>query len=134
MEIFKVVVLIICALVYHITNEPYDAMNVYVALLILVFIRKFSFRNSDFKMIKESRFNFIIDFSAKMALLFYLFHPYIIRIVYKLSNKYYTNSVQYLDYAAGIVFLILNYVLTFVIIYIISICVRKIMTLNCIKK
>ncbi len=125
-SISKIVILVTCAFIYFITSERYDAMNIYVAMIVLVLMRYISSKNLDFSRLRGSKFYKVIDFSAKNALVFYLLHPYILRIIYKISNKIYTRSIMYVDYIVGIIFLFINFIITYVVIF----ALKKILLFN----
>ena len=114
----KILLLTLCGIIYFITNEPYDAMNIYVAMLVLILVKYLSEKTEDFYKLNNNKIYSVIDFSARNALLFYLFHPYIIRIVYRLSNKIYNTSIQYLDYIIGLLFLLVNFIVTYIVVYV----------------
>ncbi len=125
-SISKIAILVICAFIYFITSERYDAMNIYVAMIVLVLMRYTSSKNLDFSKLRGSKFYKVIDFSAKNALVFYLLHPYILRIIYKISNKIYTRSIMYVDYIVGIIFLFINFIVTYIVIF----ALKKILLFN----
>ncbi len=112
----KIYLLVACGLMYFLTNDTYDKMNIYVAMLMLILFKKLSYKNNDFACFKASKIYDVISLSAKHALLFYLLHPYILKIIFRVTDKIYPKSIMYLDYPVSILILLINFICTYIII------------------
>ena len=112
----KIYLLVACGLIYFLTNDTYDKMNIYVAMLMLILFKKLSYKNNDFAFFKASKIYDAISLSAKHALLFYLLHPYILKIIFRVTDKIYPKSIMYLDYPVSILILLINFTCTYIII------------------
>ena len=90
--------------------------NVHVSALILITLRYFSIRNSDFNTTQHTMIGKLIKFSALNSFMFYILHPYVVKFFYRVGDILLTESHGLFDYLTALMLLISNFFLTFLII------------------
>lgn len=117
LNISKYAILSACAIIHFFVSDRYEAMNVYLAMIVLMLFRQFAdFDINLYDSYKQSKIYSAITFTAINALMFYILHPYVLKIVFRLSSYIYKSSIDYLDYLIAIIFLIINFIVTFILV------------------
>ena len=112
----RLIILAICAVSHWLTTEKYEAMNMYLAMIILILCRYVLEFKAKVNVTKQKAVYNLITFTAMNALMFYILHPYVLKIVFKLCNYMHMPFGQYTKYPIAIILIIINYVITYIIV------------------
>lgn len=117
-DIKKLIVIFVFAILHWIINDKYYIMNVYVSAIVLYLLRYISIKNNDFEKIRNKHIGDMIVFASSNALLFYLLHPYSLKLLFRVGDKFYNSSKGVIDIIGILVFWLLNFVLCYVVIFV----------------
>lgn len=117
-NIIKLPIILFLGVLFYMFHDRYAIMNVYISASVLYMLRYISIKNNDFAVIKNRTIGKMITFSASNALLFYLLHPYSLKLLFRVGDKYYNSSRGIIDIFGILLFWFLNFALCYLAIFI----------------
>ena len=112
----NLIIILMLAIAYKVQNEKYNIMNVYVSAFALYLLRYISIKNNDFINLKNKCLGNMILFASSNALFFYLLHPYSLKLLFRVGDKFYKESKGLVDIFVLLIFWFLNFALCYIII------------------